>query len=177
VPATQLAEALHVSAPLQALPSPQLVPWATGAWSTPAAGLHESVVHGLPSSTTGGVPPKQTALALHASVPLHALLSEQLVPAATGRCATPVAGLQASAVHGLPSSTAGATPATQLAEALHVSAPLHALPSEQLVPGGSGVCTGIVPEKLSAVHGLPSSTLTGAQIELPPDCAWQLSPD
>jgi hypothetical protein len=84
VPAVQAPAALQNSRPLQALPSEQLVPIATAVWLTPAVASHESVVHGLPSSTTGGVPKTQTALALHVSAPLQALSSEHDVPAATG---------------------------------------------------------------------------------------------
>jgi hypothetical protein len=37
VPATQIAEALQISAPLHALASEQLVPAGTGVWVTPVA--------------------------------------------------------------------------------------------------------------------------------------------
>jgi hypothetical protein len=133
VPAVQTPVALQSSAPLQALPSLHEVPAATGVWLTPVAGAHESVVHGLPSSTTGGVPKIQTALALHVSAPLQALPSLHDVPAATGVWLTPVEGLQASVVHRLPSSTATAEPAVQVPD-WQVSEAVQALPSLHDVP-------------------------------------------
>jgi len=56
VPATQVPVELHVSAPLQALPSGQLVPAATGVCETPDMGSHASVVQGLVSSVATGPP-------------------------------------------------------------------------------------------------------------------------
>jgi hypothetical protein len=44
---------------------------------------------------------------LHASAPLQAFESEQLVPAAAGVCVMPDVGLQASTVHGFASSNEG----------------------------------------------------------------------
>jgi hypothetical protein len=45
---------------------------------------------------------------------------------------------------------------------LHVSLPLHALPSEHAVPADTGVCvTPVAGSHASAVHGLLSSTLIG----------------
>jgi hypothetical protein len=139
VPGTQVPVALHASAPLQRFESAQLVPAATGVWVTPPAGVQASVVHGLLSLRFGGVPATQVAEALHVSTPLQALLSEQLVPAATGVCVTPPAGVQASVVQGLLSLRFGGVPATQVPVALQVSAPLQALLSEQLVPAATGV--------------------------------------
>jgi hypothetical protein len=139
--------------------------------------LQASVVHGLPSSTRGGVPATQTAEALHVSAPLQLSLSEQLVPAATGVWLTPEEALHASTVHGLPSSTAGGVPAVQWADALHVSLPLQALPSEQLVPAGTGVCVTTPFVSESAVQGLPSSMLTGVHtFAPPPEGTWQVNP-
>ncbi len=128
LPARQTPEPLHTSAPLQALPSVQLTPAETGVWVTPVAGLHESAVHTLPSSSVGAVPGAQLPAALHVSAPLHALPSVQLVPVATGVCTTPDAGLHESAVHTLPSSSVGGAPFWH-APAGHDSAPLQALPS------------------------------------------------
>ena len=75
--------ALHVSAPLQALPSEQALPAGSGACLTPVAGSQLSVVHRLPSSTGGAVPPEQTPAPLQTSTTLHALSSEQDVPEET----------------------------------------------------------------------------------------------
>jgi hypothetical protein len=121
--ATQAPVALHVSLPLQALPSEQDVPVATGVCRTPVFGSHESAVHGFPSSMLGAAPDAQIPLE-HISPPLQALPSEHDVPFATAVCVTSLEGSHASAVHGLPSSTAGGVPAAQ-APAWHSSFPLH----------------------------------------------------
>ena len=93
----------QVSRPLAALPSEHEVPAATGEWTTPVAGLHESAVHGLPSFKLGGVPGEQCPVLLHVSRPLQALPSEQDVPhgASVWVQAPPE---QASTVQGFPSS-------------------------------------------------------------------------
>jgi hypothetical protein len=46
----------------------------------PVAGLHESVVHGSPSSQFSAVPPEQTELELHVVPTVHALPSSQAFP-------------------------------------------------------------------------------------------------
>lgn len=99
-----------------------------------------SVVQALPSSRDGGAPALHTPEALQVSAPLQKFPSAQVTPAATGSWRTPVAGLQLSVVHGLPSSTVGGVPAAQDADALQVSEPLQRFPSEQAVPGVTGVC-------------------------------------
>lgn len=71
--------------------------------------------------------------ALHVSAPLHAFASEQLVPAATGVCETPLDGSQASVVQGFVSSTAIGVPLVHT-PAWHVSACVQALPSLHVVP-------------------------------------------
>jgi hypothetical protein len=119
---------------LQALPSPHVVPAASGVCVTPAAGSQASAVHGLPSSIVGAVPVVQTPAALHVSAPLQALPSEHGVPVATGVCVTPPAGEHASVVHGLPSSTAGGVPDVHAPLASQVSLPLQAFPSEHEEP-------------------------------------------
>ena len=130
---------------VQALPSLQLVPFATAVWMTPFVGWQLSVVQGLPSSTVGGVPDWQMPAALQVSAPLHTVLSAQEVPAATGVWVTPLVGWQASVVHGFWSSTVGGVPGTQLLDT-QVSTPLQALPSLQPLPQPppplpvSGVC-------------------------------------
>jgi hypothetical protein len=55
VPFTQLPDALHVSEPLQRLPSEQLVPVATGVCVTPMPEVQASTVQGLPSSRVAPV--------------------------------------------------------------------------------------------------------------------------
>lgn len=46
----------------------------------PLAGLHESVVHGSPSSQFSAVPPLQTELALQVVPTVHAFPSSQALP-------------------------------------------------------------------------------------------------
>jgi hypothetical protein len=159
VPLLQLPVEPQVSLPLHAFPSVQLVPAALLVWVTaPVVVLQVSVVQGLPSSTTTGVPGWQAPVALQSSAPVHALLSVQLVPLATGLWVMPVPAAQASVVQGLLSFRFGAVPATQVPVELQVSAPLHTLASAQLVPEATGVWTTPVPvTKLSVVQGLPSS--------------------
>jgi hypothetical protein len=136
VPAAQ-EPAWQVSAPLHASPSLQAVPFATGAVRQPSAASQESVVHGLPSLQTSAVPAAQEP-AWHVSAPLHALPSLHAVPFATGAVTQPVAASQESVVHGLPSLQTSAVPCEQKPD-WQVSAPLHALPSLQAVPLGTGV--------------------------------------
>ncbi len=90
--------------------TPQLVPFVTGAWHTPAR--HVSSVHELPSLPHD-------------------------VPSATLECTQPDPGLHESLVHGLPSSHETALPAPapvpQLPDA-HFSPVVQALPSSQELP-------------------------------------------
>jgi len=172
-PAAHAPEPLHASAPLQALPSEHAVPVATAVCVTPAAGSHASVVHGLPSSIVGGALATHAPVALHVSLPLQALLSEQDVPVATGVCRTPVFGSHESAVHGLPSSIVGAAPDAQT-PLEHISAPLQALPSEHEVPFATAVWVNPLDgSQASAVHGLPSSSTGGVPEAHAP--AWHSS--
>jgi hypothetical protein len=91
VPAVQLPLALHVSAPLHALPSLHDVPAATGVCVTPPTGSHASVVHGLLSSVAT-VPVPVHAPAWQVSVAVHALASLHAVPSVfVGFEQTPVA--------------------------------------------------------------------------------------
>src|SRR4029077_9828643 len=109
-----------------------------------------SSVHGLPSSHTGGVPPKQAPVdgsqlskPLHASpsshgtiVPVHtpftqvsplvqALPSSQATVALT-KCMQPVGETQLSSVHGFPSSHVGGVPGRQApVDGSQVSSPLQ----------------------------------------------------
>jgi hypothetical protein len=63
----------------------------TGAATQPVAGLHESVVHRLPSLHTSAVPAAQEP-AWHVSAPLHALPSLQAVPFIAGAVTQPLSG-------------------------------------------------------------------------------------
>jgi hypothetical protein len=71
---------------VQALPSLQAEPFGfAGFEQVPVAGLHiPTSWHWSLAVQTMGVPATQVPVALHVSAPLHALLSEQLVPAGTG---------------------------------------------------------------------------------------------
>lgn len=112
--------------------SRQVVPLETGAATQPVAGLHEYVVHRLPSSHTSTVPAAQEP-ARHVSAPLHALPSLQAVPFVTGVVRQPSTASQESVVNGLPSLQTSAVPAAH-EPAWQVSVPLHGLPSPQAVP-------------------------------------------
>lgn len=141
----------------------------------PFAGLQLTVrqAGGAAHCTSGGLLQKPF---WHVSVPLQALPSPQPVPLATGGKAQPLPGLQLSCVQGLPSLQFGAPPRLQL-PFWHVSAPLQALPSVQLVP----LATLLRPQpacavQVSLVHGLPSLQLSAAQLntQLPPP--WHTCP-
>ena len=80
----QVPVALQVPAPVQMLPSVQVVPGATGEWVTPAIASQLSAVHGLLSSIVGGVPAAQVPEPLHNSRPSQALPLEQEVATGTG---------------------------------------------------------------------------------------------
>jgi hypothetical protein len=122
---------------LHALPSGHGVPFDTGVVVHPVEGLQPSVVHALPSLQLGGVPAVQVP-DWQVSAPSQASPSEHEVPFVTAVLTQPVAGLQESVVHGLPSLQLGAVPAVQLPD-WHVSSPLQALPSEQDDPFATGV--------------------------------------
>src|SRR5437879_2922618 len=149
-PPTQTPPA-QVSAVVHALPS--LQGRVFGAFTQPIAGSHESVVHTFASSQLGGGPPTQTPPA-HVSavvqalpslqgrvfgVPTHAPAAQvspevQGFPSSHGRVlgvlTQPVAGLQVSVVHRLPSLQLGGGPPTHTPPA-HASAVVQALPSLQ----------------------------------------------
>jgi len=150
--------AAQASPAVQVLPSLQLAP-VSGACVQPEAGAQPSVVHAFESSQFGGAPPVQAPLASQVSPVVQALPSLQLTPGA-GTCVQPVPWLQPSVVHGFPSSheapgrcrqpwtgsqtsTLQASPSAHEGGALpthtpvesHVSIVVHALPSEQALPG------------------------------------------
>ena len=125
VPALQ-APALHVSAPLHGLPSLQDVPLATFVCVTTPAELHESAVHGLPSSMEAVTEPLHEPLEqVPVVVPMPFV--QDAVPQARVLfvCVTcPVVALHVSVVHGLPSSIVVAAPAWQLPAVLQKLAPI-----------------------------------------------------
>jgi len=114
-------------------------------------------VHTLASSQLGGAPPTQ-APPTQVSLVVHALPS--LHGAALLVCVQPVAGLQASSVHTLPSLQLGGAPPTQTPPA-QVSLVVHELPSLQATV--LLVCAQPVAGlQASSVQTLASSQLGGA---------------
>jgi hypothetical protein len=147
---------------LQTVLSSHAVPLATFVWLTPVVALHASVVHGLLSFVTSGVPATHVPVALHVSWPLQTVLSSHAVPLATFVWLTPVVALHASVVHGLLSFVTRAVPATHVPVALHVSWPLQTVLSSHAVPLATFVwLTPVVALHASVVHGLLSSTTSG----------------
>jgi len=118
---------------VQALPSLHDRP-ATAECAQPVAALHESSVHGFPSSQLAAGPAAHCPEALHASPLVQALPSLQERPGAAA-WAHPLAAEQESSVHEFPSSQLIAGPETHAPEMLQVSAPVHTLPSLQARPG------------------------------------------
>ncbi len=97
------------------------------AFTQPVAGLHESVVHTLPSLQFGAAPPTHTP-AEQASFVVHAFPS--LHDPATFTCLQPVAGTQESVVQTFASSQFAAAPPThapfeQASFVVHAFASLH----------------------------------------------------
>jgi len=119
------------------LPSVHDVPLVTAVAVHPVAGLQPSVVQGLPSLQTSGVPALHVPLR-QVSSPLHTVPSAHDEPFATGVFTQPVAGAQLSAVQTLLSLQLSAVPAVQV-PVWQVSAPLQALPSGHAVPLATAV--------------------------------------
>jgi hypothetical protein len=136
----------------------------------PVATLQLSLVQGLPSLHSLGEPAH--APALQASAVVQALPSSQALVLAA-KAQAPVATLQLSVVHGLPSLQVLLGPATQ-ALALQASATVQALPSAS---HGALLALWMQPSlasQISSVHALPSSqAATAPALHVP---AWQLSP-
>jgi hypothetical protein len=162
----------QVSVPLQALPSPQDVPFVTLTFRHPSVASQESAVQGLPSSQLGIAPGEQVP-AWQVSVPLHALPSLQDVPFPTAVCAHPVTGSQVSVVQGLLSSQSREAPGEQVPDE-QVSAPLQTSPSGQEVPSARSACSQpVTGSQVSLVHAFESSQSSGAPLLQAP--AWQVS--
>jgi hypothetical protein len=92
--------------------------------------------------------------------------SEQPVPLATAGCWQPLAGLQASAVQGFPSSQSGGSPDRQPSNASQASTPLQAFPSEQAAALGKCRQASVGSSHTSVVQPTASSQVTGGP-------AWQ----
>jgi hypothetical protein len=161
VPATHAPD-WHVSAPLHALPSEQLVPFAASGYvHWPVAGSHVAPLlvrqtGGLLQST--GVPAVHWP-ATHVSLPLQRSLSAHEVPsAALGYVHWPVLGLHVAPVavwHGGGLLHTTAVPAEHT-PFWQVSAPSQALPFEQGVPFATFECVQPSSSQRSAVQGLLS---------------------
>src|SRR5262245_4385408 len=90
-PATHIPAPLQVATPLQGSPSSHSRPNGAGSCATPVDGSHESIVHGLLSSGTGGAWGSQVPAPSQVSSPLQrSPSSSQPVPLAYGGCETPV---------------------------------------------------------------------------------------
>src|SRR5262249_18604895 len=155
VPATQ-APLEHVSFTVQALPSLH------AAWlftcRQPSCASQRSSVHGFPSSQLTSGPPMHWPFR-QKLVLVHALLSLQVSELLLG-CTQPMAGLQPSVVHELPSSQLMAGPAWHVPPP-QASGAVHALPSSQ----GAVLTVWTQPVaglQVSVVQMLPSSQLGAA---------------
>jgi len=143
----------QVSFVVQALPSLQELVLFT--CTQPLVGLHESLVHTLPSlqltSAPTQTPPEQVSLVVQASPSLQGAM--------LFTCTQPLAGLHESSVQTLPSSQLGAAPPTQ-APPEQVSFVVQALPSLQ------GLVLFACTQPLAGLHessvqALPSLQFTG----------------
>jgi hypothetical protein len=110
---------------------------ATAVLEHPKVGLQLSVVHTLPSLQVRGVPVVHTP-AWQVSAPLQTLPSAQAVPFKTGVLEQPVAGLQLSVVHTLPSLQLSGVPEVHV-PLWQVSTPSQASPSLHEEPFGTAV--------------------------------------
>jgi hypothetical protein len=145
---------------VHALPSLQALPFGlAGFEQMPVDGLHAPASwHWSDAVQTTGFAPKH-APAWQVSDCVQALPSVQVLPFGfEGFEQTPVLGLQVpTSWHWSDAVQTIGAPAAQVPVALQISAPLHAFPSEQLVPAGSGVCCcWPFASQVSAVHGLLS---------------------
>src|SRR5207244_700655 len=158
LPSSQLRAAptqrppVQLSAVVQAFPSSQGAVF--GMFTQPPAGLQESSVQTFRSSQLGAGPPTHRPPAQVSAV-VQAFPSSQA--AVFGVWTQPVAGLQESSVHGLPSSQFAGGPPTHL-PAAHVSPAVHAFPSSQ------GAVFGVFTQPVvglqeSFVHTFPSLQL------------------
>ena len=94
---------------------------------------------------------------------MHGLLSSQLIAVKT----QPVAGTQLSVVQRLLSLQTVGAPGWQMPFTSQVSVPLQRSASAHEVPEATGVFTQpLIWSQLSAVHGLPSSQVRGAPVQV-----------
>src|SRR5262245_39239378 len=143
------------------------VPFKRGVFWQPKAGSQVSVVQACESLQLSGVPAVQVLL-WQVSAPLQTLPSLHAVPFATPAKAHPVAGLQVSVVHGLPSLQTSAVPAVQT-PLWQVSLPLQRFASAHEVPFESAVAVQpVVGLQPSVVQGLLSLQTSGAPVAQTP---------
>lgn len=131
----------------------------------PVVGSQPSLVQGFPSSQESGPPATHFPL-WHVSPTVHAEPSlQESVSSATN--VQPLTGSQESFVHGFPSSQSSGTPDVHVVP-LHASTPLHTLPSEHPVPGGTAACVHVpVLPQASVVQGFVSAHPAHAAPPLP----------
>lgn len=159
----------HTSPVVQRSPSLQAAVLFVLTHVPPPMCVHESVVHGLSSSQSIGVPAQ--------TPPAHTSPVVQLVPSLHERVlfvlTQPEAGSQESSVHGLPSLQVVVLPEQDPLE--HTSPVVQAFPSSHVLVllVYSHIMLPML-EQLSVVHGLPSSQLKPTPAQTPPA---QTSPD
>ena len=151
---------LQTSTPLQTSPSEHVVPF-SALFAQPVLLSQLSAVQGLPSPHASALPAAQLPAAQW-SPAVQALPSVHVVPL-SGLWLQPDAGLQPSAVHGLPSSQLSALPGWHALLAQE-SPTEHWLLSSHGVPFSALVVQPFVGSQPSAVHALPSSQV----VALPP---------
>ena len=157
----------HASPVVQGSPSSQ-GPW-LATCTQPMAGLHESTVHGRPSSHWIAAKPVHLPLVQVPGV-LHLLPSVQAPPSATGVCVQAPTVAQVSVVHRSPSSQGLGLSGLHLPSA-HCSPVVQTLPSSHAEPSAMAVnVQPLVGSQVSVVHVSPSSQ---APALLP---AWQVPP-
>src|SRR5262245_53655509 len=109
-PAWQLSPAVQASPSLHALPF-----GFAGFEQLPVAGSQVPTSwHWSDAAQVRAMPGLHAPAPSQVSAPLQAFPSEHDDPAGVGMCTTPPTGSQASAVHGLPSSTATGAPAAHV---------------------------------------------------------------
>jgi hypothetical protein len=163
------APAVHVVLEVHALPSSQLVPFATGVEPQPVAESQLSAVQGLPSPGQKTVEPPPHAPAVHVLPSVHWSPSSQAVPLPpTGSLTQPSAASQRSTVHGLPSSAhvvpimGSHEPAMQTVDDVHAFASSHEVPSITFAKPQP-----VAASQSGTVQGLPSSGQVIATFEQP----------
>jgi len=137
---THVPDASHLSTVVQALLSLQVLFNATGFEHTPFAGLQVPALwHWSEAVHTTAVIPKHTPEASHLSMVVQALLSLQVLFAATGFEQSPLAGLHVpTSWHWSDAVQTTAVVPMHVPEASHLSIAVQALPSLQVLFSATG---------------------------------------